>query len=362
MAFTEKTTDQIEADYKAELTAQIPGVNTSSAAWPTKLGKILAFILAALYKVGTSILESHNVFKATGTDLDNIAAEHGFERKPATTATGTATFTGTNGTVVPSGSRIETVADADGNKVQFETTADSTVSSGTAVIAIEAVLAGEAGNVGAGTITVLTSPIAGITAVTNVAETTGGTDEEADGDEDSVDTATFRGRLIEDIKNPKNGGTEADFERWAREVTGVTQANALPLYRGAGTIDVVISEDYGVPSGGLVDDVQEYIDARRPVTADFEAIAATANALNVEYTITKKTGYSDAAVEANVEAAIEALRQSLTIGETLYLTALDNAVHDAAGVATYVRVAPVANITQTAIQVLTQGTYTLTVS
>lgn len=362
MAFTEKTADQIEADYKSELTTQIPGVNTSSAAWPTKLGKILAFIVAALYKVGTSILESHNVYLATGDDLDNIAAEHGFERKPAANATGTATFTGTNGTVVAIGSLIETVSDADGNKVQFETTAEGTVSGGTADIAIEAVLAGEDGNVGAGTITVLTSPISGITAVTNADETSGGEDEEADGDENETDTATFRGRLIEDIKNPKNGGTEADFERWAREVTGVTQANALPLYRGAGTIDVVVSEDYGVPSGGLVTDVQDYIDALRPVTADFEAIAATANALNVNYTVTKKTGYSNGVVEANVEAAIEELRKSLAIGETLYVTALDNAVHDAAGVATYVRVAPVANITQTSLQVLTEGTYTLNVS
>lgn len=362
MAFTEKTSDQIEVDYKTELATQLPTANTSSISYFTKLGKILAFLLAALYKVGTSILESHNVYKATGTDLDNIGAEHGFTRKAATKAVGTARFTGTNSTVVPSGSLIETVADADGNKIQFKTTAAGTVSGTTVDIAIEAVVAGAAGNVGASSITVLSSPIAGITAVTNPAQTTGGTDQEADGTENTTDTAYFRGRLITDIKNPKNGGTAADFERWAREVAGVTQAKALIQNRGKGTIDVVVSENYGAPSGTIVTNVQTAIDALRPVTADFQAVAAVANALNVQYTITKKSGYNNATVQANVSAAIETLRKSLAIGETLALVHLDNAVHDAAGVSTYVRVAPVADVTQTSTQVLTQGTYTLNVS
>ena len=87
---------------------------------------------------------------ATGDNLDNLAADAGLTRLPATSAAITVTVSGESGApsggwVVPQGTRVSTTADANGASVYFTTDAQATVpGSGNATIACTARLAGGA--------------------------------------------------------------------------------------------------------------------------------------------------------------------------------------------------------------------------
>ncbi|UYZ15649.1 baseplate J/gp47 family protein [Brevibacillus sp. WF146] len=97
-------------------------------------------------------------------------------RKPAVKATGFVTFTGNEGTVIPKGTEVYTDGDA---PIYFVTTADATITNGTATVAAEAKEAGATGNVGPGAIKLTTGNITGITGVTNTVAFDGGVDAES---------------------------------------------------------------------------------------------------------------------------------------------------------------------------------------
>ena len=73
--------------------------------------------------------------------LERWAAIWGITRKAAAAATGTVTFTGTNGAIIPTGT-VLTAWDG----VAYATTAAATIATGTATAAITASVAGAAGN------------------------------------------------------------------------------------------------------------------------------------------------------------------------------------------------------------------------
>jgi uncharacterized phage protein gp47/JayE len=250
---------------------------------------------------------------AEGIYLDYKAAERGLERKPATAAVGYMQFSGPQGTVIPSGTVVSTlVIEGDTiTPVEFHTTALVTIDATAAVLApIECIVEGAIGNVQAGAIINLESPVDGITAVINLQATTGGADEETDDD--------LRARLMQAYSQPTGGGTKADYEIWAKEVSGVTTAKALPLNRGPGTVDVVIVGPTGIPSTQLINDTQAHIDGVRPVGADALVVAPTTRTINVTADVTPAPGYTLADVTPAVQAAIAAYIGSIIIGGTWY--------------------------------------------
>lgn len=78
-------------------------------------------------------------------------------RLPAVAATGSITFTGTNGSVIPSGTAL-----VRNDGTEYETTAEGTISSGTALVAVSALVAGQGGNALSGSVLSLSSPITGV--------------------------------------------------------------------------------------------------------------------------------------------------------------------------------------------------------
>jgi len=210
-----------------------------------------------------------------GEYLDLRCEEHGLTRKAALKATGTATkgnpltVYGTNGTVVAKGFKVATPADQVTNtpSVEFVTTADYTIGPGGSVtVDIEASVAGARGNVPAGAISVIVTPIPGVTGVTNAAAITGGTDTE--------DDASLLGRYLAKVRNQSAGGNKADYINWTGEVAGVGGVSVVPVKYGNGTVSVaIIDTDKQPASQALIDTVQEYIAS--PWSHDIEAEALT---------------------------------------------------------------------------------------
>jgi len=171
---------------------------------------------------------------AWGDYLDDHADALGLTRKTATAASGVVRFTGSAGTVIAVGTEVSTIpVSSDDDPVSFVTTESGTISSTTVDVAVEAVSAGAAGNVGSNTITNLVSPNAGVSAVSNPSAMAGGSDVETDED--------LRYRVLLKLRGGQGAGTIADYEQWALAYPGIASCVVTPVWDGGGTVHVVVT-------------------------------------------------------------------------------------------------------------------------
>ena len=248
--------DQTEESIRQRMLNNLPSdldKSEGSFIWDAVSPAAIELALAALW--AQEVLRRGFASTTFGPYLDLRAEEHGITRRPAVKATGQVKFTGTTGTVVPAGTRVATPADAITGtpSVEFVTTATATIdSTGVVTVNVEAVEAGAAGNVPAGAISLMVTPVPGVTSVTNLAATSGGLDTE--------DDASLLARFLQRVRSPSSSGNKADYIRWASEVPGVGGVSVVPVKYGPGTVSVaIIGLDKKPASQELVDAVQDYI-------------------------------------------------------------------------------------------------------
>jgi uncharacterized phage protein gp47/JayE len=137
--------------------------------------KVVAFSMAVIWQLAEYVYYGAYKDTAEGYQLDGVCQYIGITRKPASYATGTVTFTGTEGTVIPLQFLVST------GTYQFWTQQIATIPvGGTVDVPIRAIELGNTSNVLASTITTIVNPLRGVTAVTNTLGTTGGADVETD--------------------------------------------------------------------------------------------------------------------------------------------------------------------------------------
>jgi uncharacterized phage protein gp47/JayE len=311
------------------------------------LARVHAGAMHLLYGFAAYIAKQLMPDTAEAEFLERWAAIWGIFRKLATYTTFNAVFTGTNGTVIPVGTELSR---SDGTL--YVTTLAGTIASGTATIPCASNDKGTGPNLDGGEVLSMTAPIAGVDSQPTVSGTgiIDGSDKE--------DDTSLLARLLDRIQTPPHGGNENDYETWALEVAGVTRVWVYPLYYGDGTVGVtfVRDDDSGsiIPDAAEVTELQDYIDARRPVTADVTVFAPAAVPLN--FTI---SGISDLTVRAAVEAELaDLIRREAEPAGTLYLSRINEAISAAQGEFDHVMTVPAANVTTTAGQLTTMGTVT----
>jgi uncharacterized phage protein gp47/JayE len=279
--------------------------------------------------------------------LDRLAGIWGVLRVPASYAGGFAACTGTNGVVVPAGTSMRR---ADG--AEYTTTADATIASGGAQVPVVATAPGAAGNAAAGTSMTFAQPIAGVSSGATVAA--GGLTQGADSEGDEA----LRGRLLARIRQPPMGGAAYDYVAWALEVPGVTRAWCYPLEGGVGKVVVRFVRDGDasfIPDSAEVAAVQAYLDERRPVTAQLTVAAPTAAPINFNITLTPNTVAVQDAVRAELA---DLLRRVAKPGGTILVSHIREAISVAAGETNHVLNSPSGDVTHTAGQMPTLGTFT----
>ena len=275
--------------------------------------------------------------------LERHASIYNITRKEASAGSGKARFTGTTGTVIAKGVKVQTV------RAQiYVTMAAATLKEGQADVAIKAETAGKAGNIKADTVLTLVTPVGGVQskAVALAPGIQGGTEPETD---DSL-----RRRLLNRIQAPPHGGSQADYVAWARAVPGVGRAWAYPSELGLGTVTVrFMRTDGAIPAAADVKKVQDYIDARRPVTASVTVVAPIAKPLDLTFTaLTPDTPAVRAAITAEIK---DLLLREAEPGKTLLISHLREAISQAAGETDYVMVAPSTNVAHDTGQIATLG-------
>lgn len=283
--------------------------------------------------------------------LERWASIWGITRKAAGPATGSVTLTGVSGKSVPTGTLLQR---ADGQ--QYHTTADATLAEGTVDAPVVAVVAGKAGSCAAGIGLTLVSPVAGINSSGVVA--TGGLTGGAEAETDEA----LRERLLSRIRQPPHGGAANDYITWATEVPGVTRAWVYPGELGSGTVTVRFVRDNDGSAAAIIPDptevaaVRDYIDARRPVTAQVAVVAPVAVPLDFQIQgLTPNTAAVQAAVRAELQ---DLLIREATPGGTILLSHIRAAISAAVGETDYVLVSPAANVTNTTGRMSTMGVIT----
>jgi uncharacterized phage protein gp47/JayE len=295
-------------------------------------------------------LSDQVIYDTADTDyLERWCSIWGVSRKAASAATGTVTFVVQTGSVIASGTTLQAL---DG--VQYQTTADATVSGTSATAPITAVVAAAAGNRATGQSLSLVSPVVGVQSTATAGLISGGADIETDD--------ALRARLLARIQQPPQGGASADYVTWALEVSGVTRAWVYAQELGAGTVTVRFVRDNDGTGSAIIPDstevatVQAYIDALRPVTAQITVVAPAAVPLN--FTITGLTP-STTAVRTAIETELQdlLLREAVP-GGTILLSHIRAAISAATDETDYTLTSPSANVTNTTGNMSTMGTIT----
>lgn len=236
----------IDKLHKEMMTVLPEDIDKSEGGHPWNLSRPAAYLGAyfAQFVVPEAIKLIFPQFAEDYADImDEHAKNRGLVRKAATAATGEITITGTEGTKIPAGSAFSTASVNGEPAIEFKTTALAVIeASGTVTVGIEATEAGVGGNVPAGTITLKANQITGISAVTNVNETSGGTEEET--------TESLQKRIMDydAAKGVSFVGSPSDYRRWALEVNGTGNAIIIDPTDDSGLIKIVLTDSNGAPA------------------------------------------------------------------------------------------------------------------
>lgn len=278
--------------------------------------------------------------------LERWAAIWKVIRKTAGFAGGQVAFSGNAGSTILDGTIVQR---QDG--VQYKVIGDAVFGGAPLIVPVLAIEAGEAGNFGSGFPIFLLSPIAGV-------QSTGTTTTKLEGGVDVESDERLLARLLARIQQPPHGGAKSDYELWALEVAGVTRVWVYPLQMGGGTVTVlfVCDEDVSIiPSPAKVAEVQAYINARRPVTAEVFVAAPVADSLDMNIKLSPNTTAVQNAVRAELADLID--RDSAPGGPIL-ISRLREAVSLAAGESNNQIVSPTADVAHATGHMATLGTLT----
>lgn len=317
------------------------------------LRRALVYVFARVVAGAAHLLHGHLDFLSRQLFPDESeeefllrqAALFGVARLEPTYTRAEVTFTGTNGTVIPAGTRLVSALG-----YEYETDFGTTIAAGAALTDLTSLLPGSASDLVTAAPLTFQSPIAGVNAIASV-----GTIDTHGGDAESVDS--LRVRLLERLAEPPHGGTSADYVAWAKEVLGVTRVWVSPLELGAGTVVVRFARDGDlspVPDAGEIAAVQAKIDAEKPVHA-VVTVAAVVD-LPVNFTIAVVPNTTD--VKDAVTLELRELLRTVGPSGTLLLSAVRTAIGATEGLTDYTLTVPAANTTFAANELPSLGTIT----
>lgn len=248
-------------------------------------------------------------------------------RKAATYAKGTVQYVGSPTVIIPIGTLL-----TGGSGVSYQTLTEGVIGSdGFGVAEMVALTAGTVGNIPDGTSIALASAILGVDDIVALGDITGGVDTETDDQ--------LRERILFRIQNPPMGGSQADYVRWAMAVPGVTRAwAACEIGPGTMTVRFLMDDQYpdnhGLPQPSDIEEVNDYIDSKRPVTVK-DCFVFAPILFFYDITIRNLTN-DDATVRGRIEQSIrdmELMRSKP--GQTMYRSWIDEAISNAVGEETH---------------------------
>lgn len=350
---TQETIETIRARLDADVNA---GLDPSDPRWTDSvvggffwdLSQMFALEVERLWDfLGTEVPAAMFPSYAWGDFLDEHALTYGLVRKPAIPATGTIRFTGVVGSPIATGTQVGTSpSDPDDSSISYQTTASGTIPVGGFIdLPAQALEDGTDGNVAVGVVSLLQSPIGGVASVSNTTPMASGEDQESDSD--------LQSRILVEISSTVGAGTVSDYTRWSLAYPGVGNVTVQPLWAGAGTVRVVVTDTNNQPvSNAIVLGLQAELDPAgnaglgqglAPIGAVVTVATPVPYYVNVQATIVHDSGYTldgaggTIATRASITAAMTSYVNGLTPGSEVVINRIEFAalsvpgVHDVTG-------------------------------
>ena len=276
------------------------------------------------------VLMACRLSTSTGEQVDSWFADYGLEREGAVASSTRITVSRyvpssaavllVGGTALTADTTTTFVVGVDATVAGWDATQGSGVGgyvipAGTASLAgipVTAAVAGSAGNVAAGTITLL-GGIAGIDYCTNPAAATGGVDAETD--------AAMKARFplfVAGLAKATVSAIESAISDVQQDLTYAIAYNVAEdgSYR-PGHFVIVLDDGSGAPSAALKAEVYTAVDGVRAACESFSVQSPSVVYALVSLVLTVGSGSSKAALQAPVQAAIAAYVNGLGVGATL---------------------------------------------
>ncbi len=292
--------------------------------------KVLAGEIFSAYMNLEFIKKQMFLTTATGEYIDYHASQRGLIRKSGTKATGTVDFRTSapaqSSIFIPKGTIVSTAGE---DPVLFETSSDTTLLSGQSRVTSNctALKEGSSGNIRVNSISVIVTPISGITSVLNTLAFTGGADEENDEE--------FKQRIEESIINVSNGANSAYYRKLALSVEGVEGVGIIPKNRGVGTVDIFICAKGAVANSALVQKVQSLINEYKEINTDVLVKSASVWNFPLSLSVSVKPGYDFNTVKTNLTANLREFVSSLGVGKSVYEADIADVIYHTDGVDRY---------------------------
>ncbi|MGC5885740.1 baseplate J/gp47 family protein [Ralstonia pseudosolanacearum] len=265
-------------------------------------------------------------------------------RGEAIAATGWISMKGQPTAVIDGGSILQT---KDGRR--YATVGTVEFSGAQAQVRVTAIEPGKLGDVPAGEVLELVSPVLGVEAeaVVSGAGIVGGTDQES--------IEALRARVIRSFRRVPHGGSADDYVEWATDVNGITRAWCLRNYMGPGTVGLFVARDGDenpIPPQPVLDRVKEEIEAARPVTAELYVLAPVEHPIAYRIRLMPDSTQIRAAVEKNLR---DLLRRQGDLGVTVLRTHLAEAISQSPGENDHELVQPAGNVALAVNEIPTFG-------
>ncbi|BBL73225.1 baseplate J/gp47 family protein [Methylomagnum ishizawai] len=304
------------------------------------VGEAASLVVLWLQGLVLQVLALTRFATSTGTDAESWAADFGFEKIPATHATGSVTFarftTGRRAVIYPA-ALVQTADGSQTYAVVADTAhpawspADSAYvvdadASGVAV-PVQALAAGAAGNAAAGQVSVIVGQgIPYIDTATNAAPFTGGADIEGDG--------AFRARFVLWFNSlSKATGTALDYAigqvqsglKWKLVENQNLDGSPRP-----GHLYAVVDDGTGDPSDELLAAVRAAMEGVRALSIQYAVFPPEVLGADVSLMLEIAAGFDPGEVQVAVRDAVLAYLGGLDLGQELRWTKLVQIAYDAA--------------------------------
>lgn len=271
--FTIETLDELIADIEQQEQGAFGQAFDVSADGPAgQLNGAVSDKLADLWQLAALVYTAQDPDQASGNALDQLLKQSGLTRLPATQSTVTVTYTGTNGTIVDAGTTFSVV----GSGAKFASNTSVTIAGGTGTAACTSVSPNNGFGpilAPAGTLTVIETPVGGLTSVINSLDAVVGRNTETD--------AAARARRVALLRNEGLGTVDA-IRAKVLGVSGVIQAivleNTSLAVDGNGTPGKAFLT---LVSGGADADIEQAIFDAKP--AGIQAYGTTTGTVDDSY-------------------------------------------------------------------------------
>jgi len=285
---------------------------------------------------------------AKGRALDLLVQARGFGRRPALAAGGELRFSRVSPAAVDIPIPAGVVCVGPGG-LRFVTTLAATLSQGESEVDVPAaaVEPGGSGNIPALAVSVIVSPLPGVSAVSNPLPFVGGTEQE--------DNEGLRSRLLEHMADPPGTFNLAFYRHGALSFPGVASVQVLPMARGIGTVDVFIAALPGFDPVRLAQDIESVFAQAREIGTSVQVRAAEQRSVPLACVVRVARGHAHAQVLEDCRAALTREMARQQVGQGLTLARLQSALIAAPGVENIRLVAPAADIPAQEGQLLVAG-------